>query len=174
MGAWGAIIMSFFGALFAALTLAFELHWRGIMLGLPYLAFVAIALAALLALRLPGEGIAPSKQAEKVIMWSSIAEGIGLFVAAQTTISLGHREMLLPAMALVVGLHFLPMARAIPFRPFYGLGFALLAASAAGFAIGGTTGAELAGFAGAIALWTASLLAIGRERQARAAGGVAT
>ena len=47
-------------------------------------------------------------------MWSSIGEGVGLFVAAQTVISLGHREMLLPAMALVVGLHFLPMAYAIP------------------------------------------------------------
>ena len=168
MGAWGAIIMSFFGALFAALTLAFELHWRGVMLGLPYIMFVAIGLAACLALRLPGDGIAPSKQAEKVIRWSSIAEGVGLFVAAQTTISLGHREMLLPAMALVVGLHFLPMARAIPFRPFYMLGVALLAASAAGFAIGGTTGAEVAGFSGAIALWLAAILAVGREREARA------
>jgi hypothetical protein len=169
MGAWGAIIMSFFGALFASLTLAFELHWTGIMLGLPFLGFVAIAAAAGLALRSPGEGIAPSKQAERVIMWSSIAEGVGLFAAAQVTISLGHREMLLPAMALVVGLHFLPMAHAIPFRPFYGLGIALLAASAAGFAVGGVTGAEVAGFAGTVALWIAAILAVGRERQARAA-----
>jgi hypothetical protein len=167
MGAWGGIIMSFFGALFAALTLAFEFHWSGIILGLPFLGFVAIALAATLALRMPGEGIVPSKQAEKVIMWSSMAEGVGLFVAAQTTISLRHREMLLPAMALVVGLHFLPMARAIPFRPFYVLGIALLAASAAGFALGGTGGAKLAGFAGTIALWAAAILAVARERRAR-------
>ena len=51
-------------------------------------------------------------------MWSSIGEGVGLFAAAQLTISLGHRELLLPAMALVVGLHFLPIALAVPFRPF--------------------------------------------------------
>lgn len=168
MGAWGAIIMSFFGAFFAALTLGFQLHWTGIALGLPFLGFVAIAGAAALALRLPGQGIVLSDKAERVIMWSSIAEGIGLFLAAQITISLGHREMLLPAMALVVGLHFLPMGWGLPFRPYAVLGSALVMAAAAGFAIGGVAGGGVAGFAGCIALWVAAILAAGRERRARA------
>jgi hypothetical protein len=169
MGAWGAIIMSFFGALFAALTLGFQLHWSGIMLGLPFLGFVAIGLAAVFALRLPGQGIALPERAERVIMWSSIAEGVGLFLAANIVINLGHREMLLPAMAAVVGLHFLPMGWGVPFRPYYVLGLALLAAAAAGFAIGGTAGGEVAGFAGCIALWVAAILAVLRERRAKAA-----
>ena len=169
MGAWGAIIMSFFGALFAALTLAFQFGWTGLNLGLPFGLFVIIALAAAAIIRRPGEGIAPSERAERVIMWSSIGEGVGLFVAAQTVIGLGHREMLLPAMALVVGLHFLPMAYAVPFRPYYGLGFALLAASAAGFVLGGTMGGAVSGFAGAIALWVAALLALRRDIQTKSA-----
>jgi hypothetical protein len=167
MGAWGAIIMSFFGALFAALTLGFQFHWTGLKLGLPFALFAIIALAAALVIRRPGEGISPSKQAERVIMWSSIGEGVGLFLAANLVINLGHREMLLPAMAVVVGLHFLPMAYAIPFRPFYGLGFALLAAAAAGFALGAPTGGAVSGFAGAIALWVAALLAVRRDMKAK-------
>jgi hypothetical protein len=167
MGAWGAIIMSFFGALFAALTLAFQFGWTGLALGLPFVLFAAIALAAVMVIRWPGEGIAPSKQAERVILWSSIGEGVGLFVAANLVINLGHREMLLPAMALVVGLHFLPMAHAIPFRPFYGLGTALLAAAAAGFRLAAPTGGAVSGFAGAIALWVAALLAVRRDMQAK-------
>ncbi|MDB5706299.1 MAG: hypothetical protein JWN66_3415 [Sphingomonas bacterium] len=167
MGAWGAIIMGFFGALFAALTLAFELHWAGAMLALPFVVFAAIALAAIIVIRRPGAGIAPSPPAERVILWSSIGEGVGLFVAANLVINLGHREMLLPAMALVVGLHFLPMAYAIPFRPFYLLGGALLAAAALGFALGQPMGGAIAGFAGAAALWVAALLAVRRDMQAK-------
>jgi hypothetical protein len=167
MGAWGAIIMSFFGALFAALTLAFQFGWTGLALGLPFGLFAIIALAAVAVIRRPGDGVSPSKQAERVIMWSSIGEGVGLFVAANLVTNLGHRELLLPAMALVVGLHFLPMGYAIMFRPFYGLGLALLAASAAGFALGAPTGGAVSGFAGATALWVAALLAVRRDMQAK-------
>src|SRR4051812_39525372 len=122
MGAWGAIIMSFFGSLFATLTLLFEFGWTGMVLGLPYVIFAAIALAAIIVIRRPGEGIVPSRQAERVIMWSSIGEGVGLFLVANIVINLGHRELLLPAMAVVVGLHFLPIAHATGLRAFYGLG----------------------------------------------------
>src|SRR4051812_16686999 len=146
MGAWGAIIMSFFGSLFAALTLGFQLGWSGLWLGLPYIIFIAIALAAIIVIRLPGQGITPSQRAEKVIMWSSIGEGVGLFLAANIVINLGHRQLLLPAMATVVGLHFLPMAFAVPFKPFYALGLALLAAAGLGFAIAPPTGGAVSGF----------------------------
>jgi hypothetical protein len=90
-----------------------------------------------------------------------------LFVAANLVTNLGHREMLLPAMALVVGLHFLPMAYAIPFRPFYALGFALLAAAALGFGVGQPLGGTVSGFAGAAALWMAALLAVRRDIQTK-------
>jgi hypothetical protein len=167
MGAWGAIIMGFFGALFAALTLAFQFGWAGPELGLPFIVFAAIAIAALVVIRRPGTGVAPSR-AENVILWSTIGEGIGLFVAANLVNNLGHGAWLLPAMALVVGLHFLPMARAIPFRPFYVLGTALLIAAAAGFVVAPPTGGTLSGFAASAALWVAALLAVRRDLRAKA------
>jgi hypothetical protein len=169
MGAWGALIMGFFGALFAALTLSWQLGWTGLAPFLPFLLFAAIALAAVVVIRRPGVGVAPTKQAERVIMWSSIGEGIGLFLAANLVINLGHRELLLPSMALVVGAHFLPMAYAIPFRPYYGLGIALLAAAALGFTLDAPTNGIVAGFAAAAALWVAALLAVRRDWQAKSA-----
>lgn len=167
MGATGAVIMGFFGALFAAMTLATQFGWNGWALALPFLLFAVIALAAWATARQPGRGVESSPQADRVIMWSSIAEGIGIFLAANIMINLGHRELLLPAIALVVGLHFLPMAYAIPFRPFFALGGALLVAASIGFGLRSPAGATIAGFAAALILWVASAIAILRERNVK-------
>jgi hypothetical protein len=167
MGATGAIIMSFFGAVFTAMTLSTQFAWRGPWLALPFVVFALIALAAWSVARRPGEGVAHSPAAERAILWSSIGEGVGIFVAANVVINLGHREFLLPSIALVVGLHFLPMAHAIPFRPFYVLGGALLAIAASGFVLHPPLGAEIAGGSAALVLWVAALIAVQRERRAK-------
>ena len=70
-------------------------------------------------------------------------------------------------MALVVGLHFLPIAFAAGFRPFYVLGAALIVAAVAGFIVGAPMGGEVAGFMAAGALWIASGIAIRRDRLAK-------
>lgn len=166
MGASGAIIMSFFGAVFAAMTLATQYGWRGAALLVPFILFAVIASAAVVALRRSGGAKTASERAERVIMWSSMGEGAGIFIAANLVVNLGHRELLLPAIAVVVGLHFLPMAYAIPFRPFYALGTALLAAATLGFALHGPNGARIAGFAAAAILWIAAVLAVRRQQRA--------
>ncbi len=56
MGASGAIIMGFFGAGFASLTLLLQLHRSGFVLGLPFIGFAALASAAIGVIRRPGEG----------------------------------------------------------------------------------------------------------------------
>ncbi len=100
-------------------------------------------------------------------MWSSIGEGMGLFLVSNIVINLHRPGLLLPSMALVVGLHFLPIARAAGFRPFYVLGSALILAALVGFLAGAPTGGELAGFMAAGALWLASVLAIRRDLAAK-------
>jgi hypothetical protein len=169
MGAWGAIIMSFFGAVFASITLGFQLHRSGVLFTFPFLIFAGIAAVAAWVIRQPGQGISPSERGKRVILWSSIGEGIGLFIAANIVINIGHAEMLLPAMALVVGAHFFPIACAAPFPPFYFLGAALLSAAALGFGISQPGGGAVAGFAAAIALWVAALLAVRRDMKAKGA-----
>jgi len=167
MGVWGAIIMGFFGAVFAAATLALALQWTGAAIGLPFVGFAVIVLAAIVVIRQPGSGFALSRQGKRAILWSSTAEGIGIFLAVNIVNNLGHPDWLLPAVALVVGLHFFPIAYAVPFRFFYLLGMALLAAAASGFVIGTAVGAEVAGFAAATALWLAAVLAIARDSRAK-------
>ncbi|GAD08686.1 hypothetical protein GFGA_1c1449 [Gluconobacter frateurii NBRC 103465] len=72
VGAWGALIMSFFGAVFASLTLYWHLNFSGIALAFPFLSSLLIGLAAMYVIRLPGDGIKPNPKEERAIMWSSI------------------------------------------------------------------------------------------------------
>lgn len=163
MGAWGALIMSFFGAVFASLTLYWQWHLSGSALALPFVGFVLIGLAASYVIRRPGEGIKPTPKEEQAIMWSSIGEGIGLFFASNIVINLHRPDLLLPSMALVVGLHFLPIAFAAAFRPFYVLGSALIIAAFAGFLVRAPAGGEVAGLMAAGALWLAAGIAVRRD-----------
>lgn len=167
MGAWGALIMSFFGAVFASLTLYWQWHLNGAALALPFLGFVLIGLAASYVIRSPGEGIEPSPKEERAIMWSSIGEGVGLFLASNIVFNLHRPDLLLPSMALVVGLHFLPIAFAASFRPFYVLGTVLVLVAIAGFVLRAPTGGEIAGFMAAGALWLASAIAVRRDWSAK-------
>ena len=163
MGAWGALIMSFFGAVFASMTLYWQWHLSGGTLALPFFGFILIGLVASYVIRTPGEGIKPSPKEERAIMWSSIGEGVGLFLAANIVLNLHRPDLLLPSMALIVGLHFLPIAFAAGFRPFYVLGSALVVAAVLGFVIGPPAGGEVAGFMATVALWLASTIAIRRD-----------
>ncbi|PCD78521.1 hypothetical protein [Acetobacter orleanensis] len=121
--------MSFFGAVFASLTLYWHLDLSGIALALPFLGFLLI----------------------------------GLFLASNIVINLHRPDLLLPSMALVVGFHFLPIAFAAGFRPFYILGAALIVAATVGFVMGAPMGGEAAGFMAAGVLWLASGIAIRRD-----------
>ncbi|WP_232283437.1 hypothetical protein [Sphingomonas sp. PAMC 26617] len=159
--------MSFFGAVFASLTLYWQWHLAGAALALPFLGFVLIGLAASYVIRSPGEGIKPSPNEERAIMWSSIGEGVGLFLASNIVINLHRPDLLMPSMALVVGLHFLPIAFAASFRPFYVLGTALILVAIAGFVVGAPTGGEVAGFMAAGALWLAAAIAVRRDWSAK-------
>lgn len=87
MGAWGALIMSFFGAVFAALTMYWQWDVSGLALTAPFLAIALIGLIAAYVIRLPGLGIKPSAKVERAITWSSIGEGVGLFIASCTTLA---------------------------------------------------------------------------------------
>lgn len=168
MGSRGAIIMGFFGALFVAMTLKLQFGWAGIALALPFLIFGLIALAAAAVIRRPGEGIQPTERQGRIILWASTGEGIGLFIAANLVINLGHPEWLLPAIALIVGLHFLPMGLGFPYRPFLLLSIALLGASALGFLLAAPFGGAVSGFGAAAVLWVAATLAVRRDWRAKA------
>ncbi len=171
MGASGAIIMSFFGACFASLTLLLQLHCSGLVLALPFIGFAAIAIAVRIVARLPGSGFERPPGSGRVMMWSSIGEGIGLYVMNLVAINLGHADWIIPAMALVVGLHFIPIAYWAPFRPLYSVAAAIVTGAIVGLAMPQPAGGMVSGFTAAAALAVAAIAAVRREKLAKSRTG---
>jgi hypothetical protein len=167
MGSTGAIIMSIFAGIFYLLALGPNLGWTHPLLLLP-IAIIALIVARAVALSRKGSANLATERAEKVIMWSTIGEGIGILIVANILFYGGHRDLVLPGVAAVVGLHFLPMAYAIPFRAFYAVSAALEASAALGFLLPRPSGTEYSGVAAAAVLWIASFAALSRESRALA------
>ncbi len=168
MGSTGAIIMGFFAGVFCIFGLGPMIGWTNPLLLAPIVIFAVIVIRVI-ALSRSGRAQFRTARAEKVITWSSIGEGIGIVIVVNVLINIGHRDLILPGIAAVVGLHFLPMAYAIPFRAFYPMAAALLIAATVGFLLRQPTGTEVAGIAAAATLWFASAIALNRESQALAA-----
>lgn len=155
--------MSFFGAVFFCLTLMWQRHVWGPVLILPFLIFAVIGSAALYLLRQSDGGNALSKRARRTLVWASTGEGIGIFLAINIVMNLHRPEWRLPAMALVVGLHFLPIAYGAAFRAFYTLGAALIVVALVSFVAPTSLSGYIAGVAAAMCLWIASLAAVLRD-----------
>jgi hypothetical protein len=68
--------------------------------------------------------------------------------------------LVLPAMAFVVGLHFLPIAYGTGVRAYYMLGAALIAVASIGIAMPSPSGGAFSGVAAAACLWSASVIAV--------------
>lgn len=58
---------------------------------------------------------------------ASAVEGVAIFAAVTVLVNLGRRDLIAPAVAIIVGVHFLPLARWFP-APIYYLTAALLVA----------------------------------------------
>lgn len=56
------------------------------------------------------EGGAEQKKRDKRFNYILIAEGVGIFLAVNIVNNIGHPELDVPAIALIVGLHFFPLA----------------------------------------------------------------
>lgn len=170
MGATGAVIMAFFGAVFGTATLILPIGIRDAKLLAPLIVFMIILSAALAVVRRPGQRLTLSPGAERVVMWSSIAEGIGIFLGIELVVNFGHESWQLPVIALAVGLHFLPIARAASLSAFYVLGSVLIAVAIIGVALPSPFGPTISGGAAALALWVAAIMAIRREARFKATG----
>lgn len=167
MGGRGAVILSFFGSVFVALTMYWQWHVTGIALALPFIVFAILGSLAIYAIRLPGGGDALSEKTQRVIIWSSMAEGLGIFIGINVVINLHRPEWQLPVMALVVGLHFLPIAFSASSRRLYALAAAMITSAAVGFVVAAPAGGEIAGIAAAATLWIAACLGVASDLRSK-------
>ena len=121
-------IMAAFGALWWFLGLALSGHG-----GLASLAPGLAAAAALVVIAwrqppLPEQGSdADRRRVNRVVGIASGAEGVGILVAVNVVANLGRPDLVMPAVAIVVGLHFLPLARWLPAPGYYLTGLLMCA-----------------------------------------------
>lgn len=81
-----------------------------------------------------GRSAAPEerKRRGRIVGIASAVEGVAIFAAVILLVNLGRRDLIAPAVAVVVGLHFLPLARWLPAPIYYLTGALLVAVGMAG------------------------------------------
>lgn len=116
----GLMMMAFFTLIWAGIALG-GLHcslYATVLVIFPILAIVFVIKGIGLfkvAKHFPQpESEEDKAEGKRMGMWFGIifgGEGLGIFIAVNVVVNIGHPELIVPAIALVVGLHFYPMAR---------------------------------------------------------------
>ncbi len=106
----GTIIMSFFATIWFALgMLGAGAGWPTALIGVPISALTI--LAAIRCQRgVPPRSAAEEKRTRTVIGWASFFEGVMIPAVCVACPALGRPDLTMAAIAVIVGLHFLPMA----------------------------------------------------------------
>jgi hypothetical protein len=153
----GMVILDLFAAVWAAAAILVAHHplwWVA--------APVAISAAILLWARTKGgaAGASPGHVGRIVGIWSAV-EGVAMFLAANVLINSGHSDAVMPAFAIIVGLHFVPLARGFPLPLYYATGAAMVLAGTGALLLPGAERGPVAGLASALILWVTSILLAG-------------
>jgi len=151
----GTIIMSFFATIWFALgMLGAGASWPVALIGVPVSALTI--LAAVLARRgAPPRSAAEEKRVGTVIGWASGFEGVMIPVACAACGVVGRPDLIMAAIALIVGLHFLPIAYFLHKPGFYVSAFAIMGIGIGGVAAlpAGALRSALIGPNVAVVLW---------------------
>ena len=122
--ATGVLVLSGFGALWAGagVSLSSAQAWAWIVLAIVVLAFGVRAVRLLRANPSVAEPLAlelakRQRRAGRIFAWTSAGEGVGILLAVNLAVNLGHPDWQGAAVMAVVGLHFLPLASAFGYRP---------------------------------------------------------
>ena len=76
---------------------------------------------------LPADLAARLRRGSRVLLWSCVGEGVGILLAVNLVVNLGHPQWQTAAVMAVVGLHFLPLARGFGYRAHVVTGVAMTA-----------------------------------------------
>lgn len=136
--------------------------------GLPWAALVIpAAISGTLLVwgrRAAGEPAAQGGHVGRLVgIWSAV-EGVAIFVAVTICQNIGARDAVVPVIAIIVGLHFLPLARGIPVPLYYATGAALIVLGLGALLLPGNERMGVVGLSAAAILWLSCTLLI---RQAK-------
>ncbi|USI74762.1 hypothetical protein [Sphingomonas morindae] len=129
--------------------------------GFPPIALAVPVLISLLILAAaharPQPATQGTPQRGRTIARWSLVEGAAIAAAAMLLPRLHHRDALFPVVALIVGAHFLPLARALPVRLYYATGLGLMLIGLIGFALPAPMRPLAVGLGAAAMLWGTGL-----------------
>jgi uncharacterized membrane protein YczE len=130
----GAIVMGFFAAAsFAVGMLGAGASWPVSLIGLPVSALTILA-AALAQRGAPPRSAAEQERVGTVIGWASTFEGVMIPLACMACGVLGRPDLMMASTAVIVGLHFLPIAYFLNKPGFYASAFAIICIGIGGVA----------------------------------------
>lgn len=158
----GAIwVLGIFAAIWGAIGLS--------PLGRPAMAIPVAVSVALIGwasrLDLPERDAAERRRIGRVIaLWSSI-QGVAIFATFALCPRYGIPDAAVPMLAIIVGLHFLPLARGIPVQVYYATGTAMIAVGAAALLLPPAIRYPATGIPCALILWSSCLTLIARGRR---------
>jgi hypothetical protein len=143
----------------------------GIMVGhgSVWLAVVPIAISAALLFWSSRRPVGTGNPVEgdhvgRAVGIATAIEGVAIFVVANVLINLHMPTLLLPAIAIIVGLHFLPLARWIPVPLYYRTSAGLIAVGLAASFFPPENRAIATGIAAAAVLWVSGVMLVRRGR----------
>lgn len=135
-------ILAFFATVWWVVGLSSAGHPPALVYPLPLLVAAAIGLAAWRLMRrdrsaprIATDAVAQARR-NRLVAWASGAEGLAIFLVAGVVLpSTGHRDATVSAIALIVGAHFVPLARGLSAPAYYVTAVALVGLGLAGFGI---------------------------------------
>jgi hypothetical protein len=168
----GALILAFFATVWWIVGLRAAGHGPALLYLVPVVVVAALGSVFWGVTRRRGAAPSALDSAEearrgRLVGWASAAEGIVIFVAANVLVNTGYRDAVAPMVALVVGVHFVPLARGLPAPAYYLTAAALVGLGAIGLMVGDLPTRLTVVSAGAAGvLWLTALSALYRARRA--------
>ncbi len=98
------------------------------------------------------------KRRGRTVAWIGAVEGAAIAVAIRLLPGLGLADLVFPAVAMIVGLHFVPLARLLPMRIYYLSAVLLVLVAVAGLFAPPADRPFVVGAAAAITLWLTCLV----------------
>jgi hypothetical protein len=165
------VILGFFAAVWGAVGVVLA-PMSPVWIGVPALISALLVLPGLrVAARLPARSAQEEARIGRLVgVWSAV-EGVAILVSVNVVINLGHPELVTAVFALVVGLHFVPLARGIPVPTYWGTAAGMVALALAGIAAPARVPPFAIALGSALVLWAslAALIAGTRRRLAHPA-----
>ena len=158
------IVMSAFGAIWCAVGIGGLSRGSPALYAIPpAIAGAIIALAARRRSRSARPLAAERPRVGRVVGIASGVEGVAILLAVRILVSTGHPSFIAPVVAIIVGLHFVPLARGLRAPLYYVACVLLVAVGAAGFGIADANRRLLfVCFGAAAVLWGIALAVAGR------------